>query len=126
VDARRLTALAGVGRIVLGGAIILAPRTVTGRWLGPDAREPLVVDLARGMAARDIALGVASLLTLGTPRTAARLQLACAGVDATDAAATYIARRELPARGAAATIALAGASSVVSVALAAGLGREAG
>jgi hypothetical protein len=118
VGPRGVAALTGLGRIALGAAILAAPEPITGRWLGEGAGDPLVIDLARGMAARDIALGVATLLTLDDNRRAARMQLACAGVDATDAAATVLARRALPLEGVAITAVMAGAASVVSLAVA--------
>ena len=60
--------LLAAGRVVLGTAIMIAPERVSGRWLGEEnAAHPVVADLARGLAARDIALGVAALATLGDP-----------------------------------------------------------
>ena len=115
---RGVAALTGVGRIALGSAILAAPVALTARWLGDGAEDPLVIDLARGMAARDIALGVATLLTLDDSARAAKMQLACAAVDATDAVATLLARRALPPGGAAAASAMAGAASAVSLTLA--------
>jgi len=123
VGIRSVAALTGLGRIAFGAAILVAPEAVTSRWLGEGARDPLVADLARGLAARDIALGVATLLTLGENRRAARMQLACAGVDATDAVATVLARGALPPEGAALTFVMAGSASAFSLALARGLAR---
>lgn len=108
-----------VGRIALGAAVLAAPERVTAHWLGEEnAHAPAVADLARGLAARDIALGVAGLATLERPRAGAAVLAMTAFADATDAAATAIAREHLPRRGVYGTIAIAGGAALAGLWLA--------
>jgi hypothetical protein len=113
MGARRGALLLAAGRVVLGTAIMLAPERVTSRWLGEEnAAHPVVGDLARGLAARDIALGIAALVTLDDPVAGPRVQAGCAAADAVDAIATVIACESLPRKGVAGTVLVAGASAV--------------
>ena len=116
MDARRAAWLIAAGRVALGAAILGAPARVTSRWLGSEnARRPALQDLARGMAARDIALGLATLQTLDDPLVGPRLQLACAFADGVDALATLLARRHLPRTGALGTVAVAGGAAAAGL-----------
>ena len=102
--------LLAAGRVVLGTAIMIAPERVSGRWLGEEnAAHPVVADLARGLAARDIALGVAALATLGDPVAGGRVQAGCAAADSVDVIATLMAREHLPRMGVAGPALVAGA-----------------
>jgi hypothetical protein len=92
--------------------VLAAPEKVTAGWLGPEnSTKPVVIDLARSLGARDLALGIGTLLTLDDAVTGPRVQALCAVVDGVDALATHLARRDLPPSGAVATIAVAGAAS---------------
>jgi len=110
---RRAVWLIAAGRMVLGAAVLAAPEQVVGRWLGEEnAKHGAVQDLARGLAARDIALGLATLQTLGDNVVGPRIQAACAVADAVDAVATIVAREHLPRKGVIGTVAIAGAAAV--------------
>jgi hypothetical protein len=116
---RRGAWLIAVGRVVLGAAVLAAPERVTARWLGAEnASLPAVGDLARGLAARDIALGLAALYTLDDPLVGPRIQVGCALADGADVLGTVLARRHLPAAGALGTIAVAGAATIAGLAFA--------
>jgi hypothetical protein len=96
----------------LGVAVLAAPEQVVGHWLGDEhAEKPVVLDLARSLGARDLALGIATLQTLDDPVIGPRVQALCAVVDSVDVLATIIARRELPTSGALGTVAIAGAAA---------------
>jgi hypothetical protein len=111
---RRGAWLLAAGRATLGVAVLAAPERVTAGWLGQaDAERPVVADLARSLGARDLALGVATLQTLGDPVIGPRIQAACAVVDSVDVLATVIARRHLPRKGVIGTVAIAGAAAAV-------------
>jgi hypothetical protein len=113
---RRGAWLLAAGRIALGAAVLAAPEKLTARWLGEESsRIPAVADLARGLAARDIALGIAVLQTLDDRVVGPRLQAACAFADGADTLATVIARNHLPRKGAIGTVAIAGASAVAGL-----------
>ena len=116
LSARRAASLIGAGRIGLGVAVLGAPERITARWLGAEnAAHPAVVDLARGLAARDIAIGFAVLQTLDDPRVGPRLQVAGAIADGADVLGTILAREHLPRKGVLGTVALAGATAVAGL-----------
>jgi hypothetical protein len=89
------------------------------RWLGEEnARHGGVRDLGRGLAARDIALGLAVLQTLDDPVVGPRVQLACAFADGIDALATILERDSLQAAGVFGTVAIAGGTAIAGLYLA--------
>jgi len=109
---RRGAQLMAAGRAALGVAVLAAPEQVVGGWLGKsNARLPVIVDLARSLGARDLALGVATLQTLDDPLLGPRVQLLCAIVDTVDTVATVMARASLPRKGVIGTVAVAGAAA---------------
>jgi hypothetical protein len=116
IDARRGALLMAAGRVVLGTAVLAAPEWVLTRWLGEDnARHGGVKDLGRGLAARDIALGMATLLTLDDPTIGPQIQLGCALADGADAVSTLLERKSLPRVGAVGTVAVAGGAAVAGL-----------
>jgi hypothetical protein len=115
---RRAAGALALGRVALGVAVLVAPETVTSRWLGEHARHPAVRYLAHSLGVRDVALGALALGSLRDRRFAAETQVACATADAVDALATFSARAELPPAGALGTVAVAGAAAVAELWLA--------
>ncbi len=111
MNPRRAASVLAAGRVALGAAILVAPESVTSRWLGDHARHPAVRYLARSLGARDLVLGMLALQTLDDPVLGARVQVACAMADSVDALATVAARSDLPAGGAIGTVAVAGAAA---------------
>jgi hypothetical protein len=110
------------GRAALGAAVLMAPAKITARWLGEEnARLPVVRDLAISLGARDVALGLAGLLTVDDRRLAPRVIAACAAVDAADVVGTLAARKHLPRAGVLGTVAVAGAAALVGAGVARGL-----
>lgn len=101
------------GRALLGGALLVAPDRVTERWVGTTA-EPVRL-LARGLGARDLALGLATLAVIDDRRDARRWLAAAVVADATDAVANAAAGERIPAQGRWATVALAGGSALVGL-----------
>jgi hypothetical protein len=86
-----------LGRIVLGGALAVAPGLATRMWLG-DAGTPAKV-LGAGFGARDVALGVGLWRALDSGADTRPWLLAGAVGDVADLAATLAARRSLPRLG---------------------------
>jgi hypothetical protein len=112
MNPRRGSWLLAAGRTGLGVAVLAAPEQVLGRWLGREhAAKPVVIDLARSLGARDLALGIATLQTLDEGLLGPRVQALCAVVDSVDVLATILARRELPTSGVLGTVAIAGAAA---------------
>jgi len=105
-----------LGRVALGATILLAPEQITARWLGEDnARQPAVGDLARGLAARDIAIGLSVLATIDDPVAGPRIQAGAALADAGDVLGTLLARKHLPKAGMVGTVAVAGGAVVAGL-----------
>jgi hypothetical protein len=113
MTARRAAGLLAAGRAVLGLAVLAAPEQVTSHWLGDaNAGHPAVRYLAHSLGARDLVLGVLGLSTLGDPRFASQVLVACAVADSADALATVAARSHLPRVGVIGTVGVAGAAAV--------------
>jgi hypothetical protein len=123
VSPRRAAGLLAAGRVALGAAVLIAPESVTSRWLGAHAAHPAVRYLARSLGARDVALGALALGTLDDARIASQVQAACALADAVDALATVAAREELPTLGAIGTVVVAGGAAAAGVYLSRSLAR---
>jgi hypothetical protein len=115
VNARRAAGLLAAGRVALGAAVLVAPESVTSRWLGAHAAHPAVRYLARSLGARDVGLGALALCTLQNARISSQVQAACALADAVDALATVAAREELPTAGALGTVIVAGGAAAAGV-----------
>ena len=112
ISPRRGAFLLAAGRAALGAAVLVAPEQVTSRWLGEESSKlPVVVDLARSLGVRDLALGIATLKTLDDP-AGPLVQAACAVADSVDVLATVLARDALPRKGVYATVVVAGAAAV--------------
>lgn len=100
--------LIGAGRVAFGLAMIAAPRLATRGWVGPDADRAGTQVAVRALGIRDLLLGAMTLHTADHPQVAPRWVAMCAVADTVDLAATVAARRQLPATGVAATVAIAG------------------
>jgi hypothetical protein len=104
-------------RVAYGAGLIAAPERLTLRWLGPAAGQaPTQVPL-RGLGAREVLLHAGGLAAaLGGGRVRPWLAASVAG-DLTDIAATVAGRDALPDGAAKATVVVAGASALISVAV---------
>lgn len=106
MDARMLTRLLACGRIGVGLALFAAPRTAARAWLGHEV-SPAAGLLARGLGARDLAIGVGQLVALDGGRDVDPWLDAGIAADAADATAAVLGRRELPSRAVTGTVAAA-------------------
>ena len=104
-----------VGRVVAGSTLLLAPGAAGGQWFGAGAADRGAKVAIRGLAARDLAIGLGTLQALadGAP---ARGWARAGGIgDLVDAAATLVAFRRLGARRALPILAIATTAGVVSL-----------
>jgi hypothetical protein len=118
--ARTLGIAIGAGRIGLGGAFLAAPETST-RLLGLDAVTARRISwLARMTAARDIALGVGTLVSSLSGRDAEIWLLGGAASDAVDsiAIAAAVKAGRLPVLKAGSMVLLAAAAAAAGIAVA--------
>jgi hypothetical protein len=109
--ARKVIVAIATGRIVIGGAVLLATRPGL-RALGFPDTDASGHALARLAGGRDLALGALALLARDDPRALRAVTLATVGVDAADALTLGLAG------GRHAKLRLAGIGGVVSGGLA--------
>jgi hypothetical protein len=113
-DAARALA---VGRIVIGAALVVAPRRAAAGWIGADGRRSGTTVLARALGARDMLLGAMVLHTVDHPGVAPRWLSATAACDAVDFAAATAVRDDLPRARGALGMAMAGGAAMAGLAL---------
>lgn len=107
------------GRIAVGTALVAVPETATKAWLGetdPDDTGRAIA--VRGLGARDVVLGVGTLVALrvgGDARVAARWVEAGVVADLADAAATIVAGASDPGRAASLGVALGAAAGGAAI-----------
>jgi hypothetical protein len=97
VDARTLARSHALGRIVVGGALTLAPRLAGSGWMGRDSGRPATQVAISALGARDLAIGLGTAHAAGQGYGARPWIWAGVLADATDLAATLRARDALPA-----------------------------
>lgn len=121
LDPRLLTRLLACARIGLGIALFAAPRTAARTWLGAEV-PPAAGVLARGLGARDLALGVGQLVTLDAHGDMDPWMDAAIASDTGDAVAALLARDSLAPRVVAGTMAMALGAAAAGLALKKSLG----
>jgi len=118
VNARLAAQVLAGARVTAGLALLVAPKPVLTRWVGPAlGGRPAVQSLARSMGARDLVMGMIAMHTLDHPQVGPRWQLTCGAIDLTDALAALAARSDLPFAGALGVGAVAGGSAAVETLL---------
>jgi hypothetical protein len=113
-DTARLLAL---GRVIIGASIFLFPSTFVRLWTGRRNESYPTNMLARGLGARDLAIGLGTLIAL-EGSSAARWLQAGAVADAGDAIGTLSSIRELGGLKATALLAVEVGAAAVGSALA--------
>lgn len=93
---RETARLWALGRVGLGVVALTLPRQLASLWTGPSARSPTAQVLGRALGGRDLVLGAGTWWALGSDHAARPWVIASGAADAVDAAATLLARRDLP------------------------------
>lgn len=103
------------GRCALGVSALVAPHALR-VWVGDLADEPGAVVLGRALGARDVAIGVPTLVALVRDDADLAALLVAAGglADLVDATASTLGWSGLPRRGRYAVLAASAGSAVVS------------
>ena len=114
---RALTASVLVLRIAYGAALVAAPARLTRRWLGPAVEHDPTKVALRALGAREILLHVGGLAATARGGAVRPWLAASVAGDLADIVSTAAGRRGLPDGAAPATLAVAGASALVSVAV---------
>jgi len=120
---RALTASVLVLRIAYGAALVAAPARLTRRWLGPAVEHDPTKVALRALGAREILLHAGGLAATARGGAVRPWLAASVAGDLADIVSTAAGRRGLPDGAAPATLAVAGASALVSVAVGAALER---
>jgi hypothetical protein len=92
---RRVAVALAATRALIGLAFLLAPRVFGRMWIGETAERPAAQMALRGLGARDLALAVGALDSLGRGEAARAWLAAGAAADAADTVAVLAARRHL-------------------------------
>ena len=120
----RTTTFAVLGlRVAYGAALIAAPERLALRWLGAAAGAPPTQVALRGLGAREIVVHGAAIAAALQGKPLRPFLAASAAGDLADIVATAAGRRGLPDGAAPATLAVAGGSALLTVALAAAVDR---
>ncbi|MBW3576890.1 MAG: hypothetical protein KY462_03955 [Actinobacteria bacterium] len=115
MDNPTLQTALGVTRVAIGTGLLLAPRLAARPWIGADAARPGTKAMTRAAGARDMAIGVGTLLARRHGASARGWLEAAALVDAADAAATLLAWRHLPRAGRWTTLVMAATATVLDL-----------
>jgi hypothetical protein len=118
VPARDIALSQARGRMVVGAALMIAPGFVGGRWIGEQAEHPAVKVLTRALGVRDFALGLGAAIAIDRGVPVRGWFEAGALSDVVDLVATLAAGGAIPDRARKVTVAVAGASALMSAALA--------
>jgi hypothetical protein len=120
----RIAALTLLGlRVAYGAGLVAAPERLTRRWLGPAAGAPPTQVPLRGMGAREVVVHGAAIAAVLRDAPLRPYLAASAAGDLADIVATVAGRRGLPDGSAAATLAVAGGSALLTAGLAAAVDR---
>ncbi len=115
MDARTLARGLALGRIGLGAGLVVAPVRMSRGWVGEDGTRRGAQVIGIGLGARDVALGVGSLLALERGTDARTWFAASVACDVADAVATHTRREALPPAGAVGVTALAGSAALLGL-----------
>ena len=110
-------------RVAYGAGLIAAPGRLARNWLGPAADEPPAQVPLRGLGAREIVVHGAAIAAATRDLPLRPFLVASAVGDVADIVATAAGRRGLPDGAAPKTLAVAGGSALLTVALAAAVER---
>jgi len=112
---RRITTLIALGRAAIGATLLAAPQPAGKGWLGDVADDPRAQAVLRGLGARDLAIGIGTLVSLTRGRRPDRWIEAGILADGADAFAALMARERLAPASLATTVAVAGGAALLGV-----------
>jgi hypothetical protein len=104
-------------RIAIGAAAILAPRLAARVMGGPQASGGIAPLFARMLGARDVALGLGTVIALDRGKPVRGWLEGSALSDTVDCVACAIAREHIPPRAMRASVGLAAGSAVAGILL---------
>lgn len=95
LDSRDIARLLSAARVAIGVAAWVAPRKFSRAWTGQEVSGPAGTMAMRGLAIRDVALGMGTLMALEGDGPARRWVEASALADASDAASALMSWGQL-------------------------------
>jgi hypothetical protein len=115
---RTLVTGIALGRLALGAALVVAPRSAVGSgWIGSEAERPAAGVLLRAVGARDVAIALGTLIALKQGSSLRPWVLGGSIADGADFFATLAAGQAIPPAGRAGVGALAGGALGVQLGL---------
>jgi hypothetical protein len=122
---RILAGLISLARFCFGVIFISRPKIMDEAWIGRQARLPGAQVLARGVGARDLALGLGGVQAAVRNDGSTRQWLGAAAIcDAVDFGATWVAGRRIPRSSRTTVLGLAAGGTVLSLLAAIGASRN--
>jgi hypothetical protein len=118
VEARDLALSNARGRMAIGAALVLAPRLAGPMWIGAAADSRAVKVLARGLGARDLAIGLGTAVALDQGKPVRGWLEGAALADAVDFVSTLLAGGSIPPGARRMVLLIAGGSMAACAALA--------
>lgn len=115
MDPRPLVRLLGGARVLIGAALVTAPRTAGRLWLRTGSEAPATEVALRGLGVREVALGLGTLAALEAGGAVRRWLEAGALADLGDTTAMVMVGDELAASTRALTIAAATGAAALGV-----------
>jgi hypothetical protein len=100
----------GAGRVLVGVALLAAPRAVARSWVGADDTPATV--LTRCLGVRDLVIGAGLALAVARDRDPTTWLAGGVLADSVDGIATFAAGGDIPSNGRVGTTALAGGSAL--------------
>ena len=96
MNPRALAAQISIARMGFGVAFMVAPEWAGGMWIGKDAKRPGTKLFIRALGARDLALGLGTLLAMRHDRPTRGWLEASGLADFADAVITLMAGDDVP------------------------------
>ena len=120
MNPRTLLTTLAAGRLLIGAALVAKPQSQVGAgWVGgEEANRPTTALLFRSVGARDMALGIGTLVAARSGSPLKPWLLGATLADTVDLAATFAAGKAIPKSGKAAIVLLAGGAIVQQLSIA--------
>jgi hypothetical protein len=125
MDPRLIARVNGLGRAAIGVLAIADPQRMLEPWIGSDAGRTTNKVLGRALGARDLVIAAGTLRSLNDPDQLRPWLAAGVLADCVDFGATAASGSDLPWRGRAFVMALAGAAAAMGAVALASLDAEA-
>ncbi|MBV9213355.1 MAG: hypothetical protein JOZ25_06880 [Actinobacteria bacterium] len=123
MDPNKLAQGVGAARIAFGLAFIAMPGWTGRIWIGRDSHRPAVKVLTQAIGARDLLMGIGTLMAMRRGRARGWLE-AVSLTDALDFTCAVLAGDRIPPASRAAVIALAGGSAAQAAIAARGVDQR--